>query len=297
MDDASQTPEGTPPPNEAKPNPVRKNVEQAQQRMKNAEQKLQAAKQKESVEEQLQARAELEKAKAELERILQQLREEEMEGTLTALEARFRKMLEMQIRILDGTKKIDSIPSEDRTREHDVQAGRLGSDELKLALEGEKALQILEEEGSSVAFPVTLEQALDDMRAVAERLNQGQVDQFTQALEQEIIASLEEFIAALQQAQQDLEKQKQEKQSQQGGSAGGSPEQPLVNAIQELKMIKSLQMRVNTRTDRYAKMLQNQDDPVGQAATKELISALDKLSEREKQVFEIVREILLNRNN
>jgi hypothetical protein len=280
-----------------KPNPVREKVDQARQRMKNAEHNLQQAQQKESVEEQIAAKTELEQAKAELERILKQLREEELEGTLTALEARFRKMLEMQVRILEGTKKIDAIPSDDRTREHDVQAGRLGSDETKLALEGEKALQILEEEGSSVAFPVTLEQAVDDMRTVAERLNQGKVESFTQALEEEIIASLEEFIAALQQAQQDLEKQKQENESQKGSSAGESPEQPLVNAIQELKMIKSLQLRVNTRTDRYARLLENQNDPVGQATSREISAALAKLSEREKQVFEIVRELLLNRNN
>lgn len=277
-------------------NPVRKKIQEAQQRMKAAEQKLQEAKRKESVEEQQKAREELEKAKAELEKILKQLREEEMERTLQALEGRFRKMLEMQVKVYEGTKKLDAIPAEDRTRELDVQAGRLGGDEAKIAMEAEKALQLLEEEGSSVAFPATVDLLVDDMRQTADRLNQGKVDSITQGLEEEIIASLEELLQALEQAQQKLEEQKQQQQPPPQQPQGGQQSQPLVDAIQELKMIKSLQLRVNKRTDRYAKMLKAEEDPVGQANTKDLLDALDKLSDRQQQVFEIVREIVLGRN-
>jgi hypothetical protein len=153
----------------------------------------------------------------------------------------------------------------------------------------------LEEEGSSVAFPTTVDLMIDDMRQTAERLNAGKIDTITQGLEEEVIASLEELLEALEQAQQKLEEQKQQppmppQQPQ------GPQEQPLVDKIQELKMIKSLQLRVNTRTDRYARLLQDESDPVGQANTRELLDALDKLSLRQKQVFEIVREIVLGRN-
>jgi hypothetical protein len=275
--------------------PVREKIEQAQQRMKAAQQKLEQSQRKESIEEQQKAREELEKAKAELEKILKQLREEEMERTLQALEARFRKMLEMQVKVFEGTKKLDAIPADERTREADVQAGRLGGDEAKIAVEAEKALQLLSEEGSSVAFPATVEQMTDDMRQVAERLNQGKTDTITQGIEEEIVATLEELLQALEQAQEKLEEQK--KQDQQQQPMQGSPqEQPLVDAIQELKMIKSLQLRVNRRTDRFAKLLQNENDPVGQANTKELVDALDKLGERQRQVFEIVRDIVTGKN-
>jgi hypothetical protein len=276
-------------------NPVREKIDKAQQKMKAAQQKLEESKRTESVEEQQKAREELEKAKAELEKILKQLREEEMERTLQALEARFRKMLEMQVKVFEGTKKLDAIPADERTREADVQAGRLGGDETKIAVEAERALQLLTEEGSSVAFPATVEQMTDDMRQTAERLNQGKTDMITQGLEEEIISTLEELLQALEQAQKKLEEQKQQDQQQQQ-QPGGQQEQPLVDAIQELKMIKSLQLRVNKRTDRYAKLLQDQDDPVGQANTKELIDALDKLGERQKQVFEIVRDIVVGKN-
>jgi hypothetical protein len=136
----------------------------------------------------------------------------------------------------------------------------------------------------------------DDMRQVAERLNQSKTDTITQGIEEEIIATLEELLQALEQAQEKLEEQKKQDQQQQQPMQGGQQEQPLVDAIQELKMIKSLQLRVNRRTDRFAKLLRDENDPVGQANTKELADALDKLGERQRQVFEIVRDIVVGKN-
>ena len=40
---------------------------------------------------------------------------------------------------------------------------------------------------------------------------------------------------------------------------------PLVDQLAELKMIRALQMRVNKRTVRYARLLEDIDDPAGQA--------------------------------
>ena len=68
--------------------------------------------------------------------------------------------------------------------------------------------------------------------------------ELTQGLEKDVIAALEEMIAALQKAQKDLEnKQKQGQPQQQAGEDG---EPPLVDTLSELKMIRALQMRVNT---------------------------------------------------
>lgn len=294
--ESGESPESDPSKTDPQENPVRKQIDKAQQRMKAAEKKLEESKRKESVAEQTKAREELEKAKAELEKILKQLREEEMERTLAALEVRFRKMLEMQVRVFEETKRLDATPSDQRTRELDVQAGRLGADENKIVLEAQKAMQLLEEEGSSVAFPATVDLIIDDMRQTSERLNQGKIDTITQGLEEEIITSLEELLAALEQAQKKLEEQKQKPPGEQQQPPQGEQEQPLVDAIQELKMIKSLQLRVNKRTDRYARLLEDENDVVGQANTQELIDALDKLGVRQKQVFDIVREIVLGRN-
>jgi len=274
-------------------NPARKRLQQAQQKMQDAQKKLEEAKRKESLEDQRAAREELEKAKAELEEILRQLREEEIARTLAMLEARFRKMLEMELAVYESTLRLHQLPEEKRGEPFLVQTGRLSSDQRKIAIEAQKALTLLQEEGSSVAFPATVEMMHEDMESVAERLADAKVDDITTGAEEDIIAALEELIEALQKAQKDLEEQQQQQQQQQ---QQGEQEQPLVDAIAELKMIKSLQERVNKRTVRYSRLLEDDQDPVGQAESADLVDALRQLSERQQEVFRITRDIVLGKN-
>lgn len=279
---------------QAQDNPARQRIEQAQQKMQDAQKKLEEAKRKESVEDQRAAREELEKAKAELEEILRQMREEEVKRTLAALEQRFKKMLEMQLKVYESTRRLDQLPAENRTDAFVVEAGKLGFEERKIATEAFKALTLLQEEGSSVAFPASVEQMHEDMQQVAERLADTKVDDITIGIEEDIIASLEEMIEALQKAQQDLEDKQQQQQQQQ--QQGGEQEQPLVDQIAELKMIKALQLRVNKRTTRYARLLEDEEDIVGQASSADLVDALQKLSQRQQEIFQITRDIVLGKN-
>ena len=261
--------------------------------MQDAQKKLEEAKRKESAEDQRAAREELEKAKAELEQILRQLREEEIARTLAQLEARFRKMLEMQLSVYESTRRLDQLSPESRGEPFLVQAGKLSSDERKIAVEAQKALTLLEEEGSSIAFPATVDQMHSDMEQVVARLADAKVDDITIGVEEDIIAALEELIQSLQQAQRDQEeKQKQQQQQQQQQD----DEQPLVDQIAELKMIKSLQERINKRTQRYAKLLADDQDPIGQAEAPDLATAVRQLSERQQEIFRITRDIVLGKN-
>ena len=273
-------------------NPARKRLDQAQQKMQEAQKKLEEARRKESAEDQRAAREELEKAKAELEEILRQLREEEIARTLAMLEARFRKMLEMQLSVYESTRRLDQLPEDKRGEPFLVQAGKLSNDERKIAIEAQKALTLLQEEGSSVAFPATVDMMHEDMEQVAERLADTKVDDITIGIEEDIIAALEELIEALQKAQKDLEEQQQQQQQQQQQEG----EQPLVDQIAELKMIKALQERVNKRTVRFSRLLDDDQDPVGQAESAELVDALRALSERQLDVFKITRDIVLGKN-
>jgi hypothetical protein len=111
-------------------------------------------------------------------------------------------------------------------------------------------------------------------------------------MEQEIITRLEEMIAAFQKAQQELDKP----QPPQPGQPGQPGERPLVDSLAELKMIRSLQVRINVRTQRYAKLLQNMEDPIGQANTDDLRQALRELGDREANVQKITRDIVLGKN-
>ncbi len=276
---------------EQQDNPARKRIEQAEQKMRDAQKRLEEAKRNESVEEQRKAREELEKAKAELEEILRQMRQEEVARTLADLEARFRRMLEAQLRVYESTRRLDQRPETDRGESFIVQAGKLSSDERTIANEAQRALSLLIEEGSSVAFPATVEQMHEDMLAVVNRLAEIKVDDITIGYEEDIIAALEEMIQALQKAQQDLEQQQQQQQQQQQDQ-----EQALIDELAELKMIKSLQERVNKRTLRFARLLEDDQDPVGQAAAADLVDALQKLSERQQEIFRITRDLVLGKN-
>ncbi len=288
--DDGQEGEGQPSEQNQQPSAAQR-VQRAQERMEQARRKLEQARREGAIEDQEEALRELEKAKAELEAILRQLREEELKRVLAMLEARFRKMLEMQLLVYEGTRRLDQIDPEDRDRAHGIEAGRLSRQETQIVVEADAALLLLREEGSAVAMPEAVEQVREDMKQVADRLAEAKVDELTQSIEEDIIAALEEMIAALERAQDELEQQQQQPQDQQSTEPS---DPPLIDVLAELRMIRSLQMRINNRTKRYQKLVQS--DEIGQADKPELIEALQRLAEREARVYKATRDIAVGRN-
>jgi len=281
----AEAPAETPPEEQ---NPARQRIEAARKRMREAEQKLRQAEREGATQRQEEAIRDLEQAKAELEAILRQLREEEIEQMLTALEARFAKMLEMQREVYLGTQRLDKAAPEGLSHDQEIEAGRLSSREAEIVLEADKALVLLHEDGTAVAFPEALSQAGDDMRQVVERLAQAKVGQITQGIEEEIIAALEEMRQALQQALEDAEQRRQ----QQGEMPPGEPQDPsLVDLLAELRMIRALQLRVNTRTQRYSKLITGSP-----ADNSDLLDALKRLAKRQERIQRITRDLELGRN-
>jgi len=263
-------------------------LKKAQQRMQQALERLEEAKNEKAVEKQEAALRELEQAKAELERILRQLREEELERMLVLLEARFRKMLDAQVVVYEQTKKLDGSQSSVPRHEIEIASGRLDRQERQIVKEADRALVLLREDGTTVAFPEAVEQARDDMREVAKRLREVKIGVLTQGLEEDIITALEETLAALQQALKEV----REKKSQPSSGSPGSPgEQPLVDQLAELRMIRALQNRVNRRTKRYGEILGDQP-----AIEAELLEALDELAERQERIFQATRDLDSGRN-
>jgi hypothetical protein len=144
----------------------------------------------------------------------------------------------------------------------------------------------LREDGTAMAFPEAIEQARDDMEQVVQRLAQFKVNNITQSIEQDIISALEEMLAALKKAIQENQER------QQGSGQPGEPQDPpLVDALSEIKMIRTLQMRVNLRTQRYSKMIQGE-----QADNAELVQALGKLAERQQRIYQITRDLQKGKN-
>jgi hypothetical protein len=214
---------------------------------------------------------------------------------LALLESRFRRMLQMQLQVYESTMRLDKIPFDRRDRLVDLEATKLSFQERRIVIEADKSLTLLQEEGSSVAFPESVEQMRDDMEQVVQLLGQVKIGRMTQGIEEDIIEALDEMVEALQQAQLD---QDQRRQQPPGQSPPGmaDEDQPLVDQIAELKMLKALQLRINKRTTRYSRLMDNIDDPAGQATDDDLISALQRLAEREARLHEITRDIVVGRN-
>lgn len=292
----SQNPSQSPPedgeiePSEQSQSPA----ERAQQRLKKAQQRMQRALEQlekierdKAVDQQEQALRELEQAKAELERILRQLREEELERTLVLLEARFRKMLDAQVVVYEQTKKIDTNQSSAPEHEIEISSGRLARQERAIVREADRALVLLREDGTTVAFPEAIQQARDDMQSVEKRLSEVKTGVITQGLEEDIIAALEETLAALQQAIKEARARKGQPQQ----SSGSPEDQSLVDQLAELRMIRALQGRINRRTERYGQIIGDQP-----TADPDLREALDELAVRQERVFQATRDLDNGRN-
>lgn len=268
-------------------------VEKARENMKRAQEKLEKAEREEAVEEQKKAEDELRKAIENLEKILRQLREEEMLRELARLESRLRQMAQMQSEVLDKTRQLAATPAEQRDRQTDIRAGNLAFDEKKIVMEADRAILLLREEGSSVAFPVVVDQMRDDMQSVADRLSQTKIDAVTQGIQEDILAALEEMIGALQKAQRDLEKQKQQQQQGQQQQSGQQGEPPLVQPLAELKLLRTMQTRIKSTTERYGSMLPEQSETAEDA---DVLNLVKSLAERQIKLYQISRDLLLKRN-
>jgi len=130
------------------PQPGQPQVEQARRAMERAEQDLRREDLGEAGKEQEKAIERLKEARAELEQILAQLRQEEQEEILAALEAYFREMLERQKPVTLLTENLDKIRAERPWARADrLKCAALAREEQALAELAQKVLDILVEEG------------------------------------------------------------------------------------------------------------------------------------------------------
>lgn len=279
-----------PPTSQAKDNPPtgKKQVEEAYDRQQQAEAKIEENKNEEASNQQTEALKKLEEARKELEKLLRQLREEELERLLAALQARCEKMLAMQISVLAGTEAVDKaialLADKQAGREQKQESLRLSDREGDIVLEASKAIEILEAEGSAVAFPEVFQQVREDMKHVQRRLGITDVAAVTQGIERDIIDSLKEMIEA-------LKKQRSEGGAGKSNPSGPPPDPKLLDKIAELKMIRSLQIRVNTRTQTYGKMYQGE-----QTVDPNIRRELHNLSERQDRIFEVTNRMAKGEN-
>jgi hypothetical protein len=278
--------------NQSQQAPGRKQIQEAAESQKKAESEIAKNKKDVASNHQDQAIQKLEEAKKRLEELLRQLREEEKQRLLAALEARCRRMLELQTEVYQGTVEVEKVIAQDQDkipdRSQEQRSLKLSDREMAIVQEAKKGLDVLEAEGSGVAFPEVFGQVRDDAAHVARRLGKVDVRKVTQAIELDIIASLKEMLEALKKAQS----------NSRGGSGSGSGSngerrnKTLIDLLAELKMIRSLQLRVNQRTSVYGRQY-----PGEQAGDDDIQKELASLARRQQKIFELTNDIALGKND
>jgi hypothetical protein len=260
--------------------PGRKEVQEAIPQQQQAQDKIQQDKRQDAGKNQDRAIERIADAIKELEKRLKQLREEEMKKLLANVEARCSKMLMMQIDVYENTKRIDENVTKNGGQKNaaDFQKAQGQSDkEGEIVAEAARCLKLLESEGSAVAFAKVLEEVQQDMIAVQRRLGSAIVDKDTQAIEENIIAMLKDMIEALKKAQQQMNQQSPPP----GGGSGKPGNQKLIDLLAELKLIRTMQAQVNTRTKIYGdrEKAEQSKDPIIQNELKQLSARQQKLQE------------------
>jgi hypothetical protein len=284
---------GAPPPPGGPQGPkdqAQEDVQKAVPPQQEAEQDIRGGDNKQASKNQDKAIEQLEKALKELEKRLKQLREKELEKLLANLEERVGRMLRMQIEVKAATEIIDKAVQKNpgpngKAQTAEIQKSQAEADkELAIIAEADKTLKLMEGEGSAVVFAGVLAQVRGDMVAVQRRLNEGRVERQTQIIEQDIIDQLTMMKEALKKAKQDLKDPP--KPGDPKDPNGKQPDKKLIDLINELKLIKSLQEQVNKRTIGYSK-----DDPGEQAKDPLVQAELQQLAERQRVLQEMLHKI------
>ena len=105
-------------------------------------------------------------------------------------------------------------------------------------------------------------------------------------IEDDIVVTLKEMIEAFKKQQQE---QRDKKQSQQNN--GNPTPQDLIDKLAELRMIKSMQVRVNTRTTQWGKRYEGEEarDPA-------IVIEVNDLAKRQLRIWNVTDNIAKGRN-
>lgn len=262
------------------PTPGSENIRRGSGHMQGAAQRIEQGEPSAATEEQQKAIEQLEEALEDLQETLDQLRQEQYEEILRGLTARFREMLERQKRVNETTVSLDHMGASNWSRSDELNLAGLEFEQRALAGDADKALLILEDDGSTIIFPMTVEQIGTDMRQVADELAARRTGEATQWLQTGIVEALVELIAAMEQEQSEL------RQGNRGQSGGMNASPPLLPPSAELKMLRSAQVRVRDRTSELDS--RNSDE---NPHSPELREELDRLSGRQSELADIARRM------
>jgi len=263
------------------PAPGQKSVERATQSQQRAAESLEQANPEQAAEDQEQALEDLRQAQRELDDTLEQLRLEQQEEMLAALEQRFRAMLAMQIDAAKRTRVLDARGRDTWNRTDQLELAEVSQVQRRVGEEADVAAEILIKEGTTVVFPSIVEQVRDDAWSVGEQLAATETGRFVQDAQADIEQTIRELIAAVEEKQDQLASGQQ-----QPGQSGQQANPPLLPGSAELKLLRAVQIRVNNATDRA-----DSARAEGDADPQQLQTRLDSLRARQNKVAELAKSM------
>ena len=265
--------------------PGQQKMQQAGDAMKQAGEDLQKNDAEQAEDNQRKAEKKMDEALQEIEERLNQLRDETMEEKLKRLEARFREMQERQQVASVMTIELDEkkMNLNLMQRRDQLTLMRLAGEEFEISELGQQANDLLLEDGTSEVIPQVVQSLCDDLKAVAEMLENERTDELVQFYQKDIEMTLLDLLDAM------AESKKKNKQSGGGGGGGGGGKQPLIKQVTELKILQSRQIRLNGRTKRIADLQEKAKDLDLEGKLKQ---ELRKLTDQQSQIQEMTERIM-----
>lgn len=285
------SPGGSQNPNKPR-DPAGEQVQQAVPQQNGAEDDIKKGDPQEASKKQDKAIEQLQKALEELEKRLKQLREKELAKLLANLEERVARMLRMQQEVKTSTEGIHKtvVALGGKAAVAEIQKSQAEADkESQIIAEAEKALKLMEGEGTAVVFAGVLAQVKGDMEAIQKRLNEARVGEDTQQIEQDVIDQLKMMLEALKKAKQELENKPSDPKPNDPNA--NKQNQKLIDLLNELKLVKALQEQVNKRT-----IMHNKQDPGEQSKDPLVQAELKQLAERQKVLQDMLHKIATQAN-
>jgi hypothetical protein len=199
-----------------------------------------------ATKEQEKAIQELAKALEEIQHKLAELGEEMRDEAVVQLQDIFGQMLVRQQAASASTTKLDqNVRQSGGTlrRSQRLALKELAQEERNLAEMAQGAYDMLVEDGASIVFPPVVEDLRHSLDEVGRLLDEQRMDDYTQTRQGEIESTLAELIDALQKTAAESDEA--------GGEAALQGRPRLVSSIAELKLLRTLQLRVNRRTKAF----------------------------------------------
>ncbi|MBI5866201.1 MAG: hypothetical protein HZB38_17160 [Planctomycetes bacterium] len=258
--------------------PGAEEAQQADEQMRHSADALGDDKPKQAAENQEKAIQKLQEALDELDDALRQVRKEEMDDTLAAIEGRLRDLLAQEKQVREAIRPLEAKSAADFTRADQSQLIDAAAAQKKAAADADMTLRILIDEGTTIAAPELMKQYAGDIAVVASMLEKTEPTAPAAVILDDVIASLEELLAA-------VERRRDETRDQQDNPDGQQPQpndgpQPLLPNSAELKLLRAAQVRVNERMPAAA------DSAEASAATE-----FQRLAKRQTELSELTRRM------